>query len=329
MAHEIETFTDGSAAFFSARQDAWHRLGTVTADCLTAEQVMQVAHLGGWNVRKLDLTAHELTADGVRTLRIPDKFATVRTHPVSGNTEYLGTVGTDYEPVQNESSCEVLNYLIDASGAHFETAGSLRGGRETFVTMKLPAEMVIGGVDRLTTYLAALNSHDGTSAFRLIASPVRIVCANTQRMAENTARSSFAIRHTASAKARIAQARQALGLTWRYCEQFQRAAEQMINQTLTLADFERTVDQLWPLDPDPGPRTRSNHQRRHSALRVLFRDAPTNASIRGTRWAGYQSVTEYLDHHAPAKDGDVRAARVLTSGAIAEVKSKAFALFRA
>ena len=35
MAHEIETFTDGTAAFASARTDAWHQLGTVTRDCLT------------------------------------------------------------------------------------------------------------------------------------------------------------------------------------------------------------------------------------------------------------------------------------------------------
>ena len=46
MAHEIETFDDGTAAFFTARTDAWHRLGVTTRDCLTAEQVMTTAKLG-------------------------------------------------------------------------------------------------------------------------------------------------------------------------------------------------------------------------------------------------------------------------------------------
>ena len=27
MPHEIETFDDGTAAFFTARTDAWHQLG--------------------------------------------------------------------------------------------------------------------------------------------------------------------------------------------------------------------------------------------------------------------------------------------------------------
>lgn len=32
MAHGIEIHADGTASFVSAREDAWHRLGTVTQD---------------------------------------------------------------------------------------------------------------------------------------------------------------------------------------------------------------------------------------------------------------------------------------------------------
>src|SRR3954449_3247830 len=74
MAHEIEIFDDGTAAFFTARTDAWHQLGTVTRDCLTAEQVMQTAHLGGWNVRTISLTGSEITDDGVTTVPITDHY---------------------------------------------------------------------------------------------------------------------------------------------------------------------------------------------------------------------------------------------------------------
>ena len=57
-----------------------------------------------------------------------------------------------------------LNHLVDASGASFDTAGSLRGGRQVFVTMCLPETILIGGVDELDLFIAALNSHDGNSA---------------------------------------------------------------------------------------------------------------------------------------------------------------------
>jgi hypothetical protein len=36
--------------------------------------------------------------------------------------DYLGVIGSNYEPVQNEASCELLDALVDESGAHCETA---------------------------------------------------------------------------------------------------------------------------------------------------------------------------------------------------------------
>ena len=70
---------------------------------------------------------------------------------------------------------------------------------------------------------------------------------------------------------------------------------------------------------------------RSDALTRLFVDADTNANIRGTRWAGYQAVTEYLDHAAPVhgkSTADKAVNRALRSidGAVVETKEKAFAL---
>src|SRR3954451_1883386 len=292
---------------------------------------MTTARLGGWNVRTVALTATEITADGVTTLPVPDHFATVRTHPVSGKADVLGVVGAGYTVVQNEQHCELLNLLADEAGAHFETAGSLRGGRETFVTMKLPHSITLQGSqgsDDMELYLAAMSSHDGTAAWRVIVTPVRIVCANTQRMALRNARATYGIRHTGTAQAKIAQALQALGIVWRYAQEFEAAAQQLINSTLVLDEFQAVVDQLWPTDPTDmvGPRAAGIRDRRNQTLGSLFADADTQHAIRGTRWAGLQAITEYLDHHAPARDDTVRATRVLTSHALGERKQRAYDL---
>lgn len=330
MSHDIETFDDGTAAFFSARQDAWHRLGTVTTECLSADEVMRVAHLGGWNVRLLPLTATEITDNGVTTLDVPRHFATVRTHPHTSKPDVLAVVGNDYRVVQNEQHCELLNLLVDEAGAHFETAGSLRNGREVFVTMKLPRTVRLADTDDIDLYLAAMSSHDGTKPWRVIVTPTRIVCANTQRIALRTARASYTIKHTAAARSKIAQARTALGIVWNYCDEFEKAAEQLIQQTLTDGEFQKIIDQLWPYDPDnEGKRARGNRQRRTDTLHHLFTDADTNQGIRETRWAGLQAITEYLDHHAPATSAEVRAHRVLTSETLAAKKQTAYELLAA
>lgn len=261
---------------------------------------------------------------------MPDRYATVRDNPKTKRPEVLGVVGRDYTPVQNEECCELLDLLVDESGAHFETAGSLYGGRNVFVTMKLPEAMTVAGTDRLDLYLVATTSHDGTAALRVDATPVRVVCANTQRAALRRSKAHHAFRHTSGAKRHVTEARQALGLMWRYFEDFERQAERMINESLTLADFEKICRQLWPTEPNPTPRASANASRRHQALRSLFSDAPTQAPIAGTRWAGYQSIVEYLDWAAPAKNDTVRATRaVVTSNASADTKRRAFELVSA
>ncbi|MGI5135421.1 DUF932 domain-containing protein [Streptomyces sp. CA-106110] len=63
--------------------------------------------------------------------------------------------------MQNEEHAEFLNLLADDSGAHFETAGSLKNGRQVFLTMKMPESLAIGGMDRVDLYIAASNGHDG------------------------------------------------------------------------------------------------------------------------------------------------------------------------
>jgi phage/plasmid-like protein (TIGR03299 family) len=326
MAHELETLANGQTAFASARKSAWHQLGQIPDECMTAEDVMTKAWLGGWEVRKIALQGIEVTDKGVTKVDCPDKFMTVRTNPVTGATEYLGVVGEDYTTVQNEQIAELLNLLVDESGAHFETAGSMRKGKSVFVTMKLPKAMEIAGVDRMDLYLAATTSHDGTASLRLDATPVRIVCANTQRMAYERSLGSYVFRHAPTITAKIGEARQALGLVWKHFGVFEAEAEKMINASLTMGEFEKITAQLWPLADDASDIAKNNAKQRTSSLRYLIRDADTQKAIKGTRWAGYQAVTEYIGHFAPATSDTVRATRALT-GKGADLKARAFELF--
>ena len=334
MAHDLETWGGGvSASFVSARRHAWHRLGTVLPAEFTAADAMRHAKLGGWNVRTQALqTTPMLSADGVDTLVVPEHFATVRTNPVTGRPDVLGVVGRGYTPIQNEEHADLLDALVDESGAHFETAGSLKGGRQVFLTMRLPDTMLIGGVDAVDLYIVACNSHDGTSAFRLLISPVRVVCANTQALAIRRAQSSFSIRHTSGARGYIGQARDALGLTFKFAEAFQAEADRLIEQSITDQQFESIVAQLWATDSE-SERSKTITRNRQTALTHLLHDSDTNTAIRGTRWAAYQAITEYTDHVAPIGDkrnpAMARAERVVTSTGVQQLKTRAFDLIAA
>lgn len=262
-----------------------------------------------------------------------DKFATVRDNPFEdGKVDVLGVVGKKYEPIQNEDHADLLDALVDESGAHFETAGSLKDGKQTFITMKLPKHISIGGVDDVETYIAALNSHDGSKAFQFIVTPVRIVCANTQAAAINGAKSRFSVRHTKKgAEGIIAQARETLDMTFKFVETFQVEAEKLIQKSMDEAEFYKIVEKLYVLQDDSSEIVKTRTENNRSKMIELFVDSPTATEIRGTAWAGYQAVTEYLDHFVQVQGRDVdqmanyRAMNVAT-GTSDEMKANAFRL---
>jgi phage/plasmid-like protein (TIGR03299 family) len=320
--------TDGQTSFVSAREDAWHRLGTVLPDAFTAEEAMEHGLLGGWNVRKLPAwTTDDVTG---KPLAMPGRFSVVRSNPVSRATEFLGDVGSVYHPIQNEEHCDFLNTLVDESGAHFETAGAINGGRQVFVTMKLPGYMQVGGVDRVNNYLAAVNSHDGSMPFTFMITPVRVVCENTLNLAFGRASRTFRVRHTRGARALIQQqAREALELTFKYLDEFQVMAEQLINTTLTQQAFEEIIMREFGPAKDAPAATVTRSTNKVDEMARLFADANTQEGIRNTAWAGLNALTEWSDHFSPTRGEDREAARAVNALLYPEFKDQALRLLLA
>jgi phage/plasmid-like protein (TIGR03299 family) len=335
MAHELD-HTDGQYSFADSRTDAWHQLGQQVNHAMNAEEALREAHLAGWDVRKMPLSIPQepvLTEDGVTTppaIEVPDRFATVRTNPINGGIDYLGVVGPQYTPIQNEEHADLLNALVEESGSHFETAGALRGGRQTFITMKLPESMELdgpGGADRTDLYIAATNSHDGSSAFRLMVTPVRIVCANTQSTAISAAVSRFSIRHTSGARSAISEAREALGLTFKYVKAFEEECKRLVEATIEEDEIRTMLETVYRVEKAASERQRDTRQG-HVSGTLKMLTLPTNAAIAGTRYGAYNAVTEYVDHFWPTRGGLAKGVNpeAAVEGEFADLKSRAFQL---
>ena len=341
MSHEIETH-GSEAAFVSARVTPWHGLGTVVDQAMTAEEALKLAHLD-WRVTKQPLYAHigesHFENDSDREpehqhkgslLEVPDKFATVRTNPFTGELDALGVVGKDYTVVQNDENAPFLDALVGESGAHFETAGSLRGGRQVFITMKAPEGLLIGGQDAVDLNFVATNSHDGTSPFKVAVTPTRVVCANTLRAGLAGAKATFSTRHTRYATDRVAEAQKALGIMWDYSKHFQTEADKMVDTSLTDSEFERIVSHLDLFKPAKDETERQQRARLAQLDDVfkVYESSPTNATIAGTRWGGYNAVTEYLDWKYPVRGSETdRMERIATGGWLDKAKQDAYKAF--
>lgn len=326
MAHQIETYGD-QAAFVAARTPGWHKLGTVFTDrdALTVDEALEAAHLD-WTV---DLEPVYAVTTEAGMVHDPRHRATVRTNPFTGEREVLGIVGTSYRPLNNRDAFAFLGALHDESGAYVETAGSLLGGRKVFVTSRFPESMTLdpeGAADVIDLYTLASNSHDGTSSFRLAVTPTRVVCANTETVAFLTAKRTVSLQHRSGLAGQVQEAREALGVTWRYMDAWTAAAEKLIQTTMTDAEWETFLaEHLVPDAEEGAPTVVTNRiDDRRQELTDLWH-GPTNDNIRGTRWAAWNVWTEWLDHIRPTRDGDsTKREEAIVEGIYSADKTRAF-----
>jgi phage/plasmid-like protein (TIGR03299 family) len=328
MAHNIEMFADGTSAFFANREPAWHNLGVVTPNALTAQEALETAQLD-WQVKVSENPVGALVDNKI--LSVPEKFVTYREHPKLG-LGALGVVGNRYTPIQNADAFEFLNYLSDDSGAKFETAGSLNDGARVFMTMKFPESMTIAGVDTINQYIMAINSHDGSSSFTVAVTPIRAVCTNTVRLALNNAVSKISLKHTAGSTAKVQQARETLGVVFRYQEEFEREVNSLLDLSMNEAEFGKFVEKLVPAPhKDASERQKNSIERKRAEITALW-NAPTQKIVAGTAWAAYNAVVEWADWAQTVRGGEnpntVRAERNIL-GATDAIKNKAHALLLA
>ena len=322
MAHRLEQFEDGDTAFFTNREVAWHKLGTVTDGALTAQQALKTAFLD-WEVFKSEepvstmvpmLGKSAMEQGSLEEITYPDKFMTYRYHPKSHKAEALGVVGSRYTPVQNSEAFAFLNSIADESGAVFETAGSIDNGRKVFMTMKMPEGIQIGGVDAIDMYLMAWNTHDGSSSFNVLVTPIRVVCQNTLTAAINSAKQQFLVRHTSGVTDKIEAARDTLKVTFKYQAEFKKIAENLLKQSMADKDFYALVEKVFPIKDEKSPRAVTMAETARATVNGLWK-APTQANIANTKWAAYNAFAEYADWAKPVRDANpdtARAIRIVT-----------------
>ena len=328
---QAETKIDGSRAMFtSGRRPSFTTLGTETKGARTAEEALKEAQLD-WGVYKTDepvnvmIPRSELNKEELRIFA-KDKFMTYRYNPITNEPESLGVVGSRYTPVQNLEAFSLLNNIADDSGAVFDSAGSLDGGKKVFMTMKLPEGIQVGGVDKVDMYLLAWNAHDGSSSFSIHVTPIRLWCQNQIRMIMRTAESSYTLRHTPRVNGKVIAAREALGLTFKYVEEFERQAELLLGEKYSDKEFYRLVETLIPIDEE-NERSRNVAEEARQNLVGLWK-APTQENILNTKWAAYNAVAEYADWTKPVRGNNVDSARAVKTitGLADRFKNKALTL---
>jgi len=286
MAHEIETM-----AYFG--QLPWHGLGTALeeADLYDWQSASKKAGLD-WSVDLVPL----ITAD-------TQAKVTHRAVRRTSDSKVLGVVGPRYAPLQNRDAFGWFQPFLDAKEAALHTAGSLRGGSRIWVLAKLNRDpLVIAQGDEVEKFVLLSHGHDGSLAVRAGFTPIRVVCQNTLSMAHGSDASKLIrVKHTKDVLENLANIREIMDLA---NAEFEATAEQyrlLARKSINQADLRKYVRRVLKVDEE-NPSTRSLN-----IVEEIVRLAETGRgndlpSIRGTLWAGYNGLAEWLTYNRGRSD---------------------------
>ena len=282
MSHLVESM-------FSVRETPWHQLGTVLSDApKSIEYALSAAGLD-WTVRRSTVHLNDGTV-------IPEKRAIVR----DSDGAVLGVVGETYHPLQNVDAFRFFDPIIQDGRGHYETAGSLRGGRIVWVLARLNETFEPVAGDPVCPYVMLANSHDGSRAVQARFTPIRVVCNNTLTAAlarDASPDRAQNVRHLSRMHAHLGEAQRTLGLISANLEATVEIYRAFAERQLRSAEIEAYLRSVVPDNRKAARHTRTENIRTDIMTLIESGRGTEIPGVRGTLWGAYNAVTEYVDHH--------------------------------
>lgn len=268
--------------------EPWSGLGVDVEDgALTAREAI---HLGGldWDVQ-LRKAGCQDPDTGEWQLMNPPFYGVYRTD----NRKQIGKVGSRYSPLQNREVFQFADNLVDDASAKYVRVFSTGGGAKVFALMRFPEDVLIDGEDPHRLYGLLSTAHNGCKATSFHVVLMRVRCCNMVQTAVRGAKHYWSVPHVGSAKGRIQEARDSLGLTFKYVEEFQSTAKWM-------RDCKVRDDRVFATLHDVIP-ARPKTDEVIDQIMELYRTSDVNG-YRGTIWGAYNAFTEYYDHRREVRE---------------------------
>lgn len=265
-------------------------------------------------------------------LTLPDLAATVAYPRDGGQPFALGVTSKRYAIVQNDEALSVGDALSEgrlvALGAYGRPVGA-----KVYAAYELGEGMSIGGGDPYRNFITITTSHDGGGSLVALLAPIRLGCTNqTYATFGRKATPRYSMRHVGRPEAKVEEARRVLGLAQTYLDVFKEECEELLSRSMSTDAFVAYAERLWGVKRDEEGKVTKRSQaladtRLEHLTTILASD--TCEFGRGTAYAGYQAVVEYLDFFGVVRGGDDPQARRqerIMAGELDSAKDRAWQL---
>lgn len=268
------------------REVPWHGLGTKVDEAPNSKEAIKLAGLD-WNVNPTVI----YDANG-------KEISGYKANMRDSDQSILGIVSDRYQIVQNSEAFEFTDSLLD-EGVVYETAGSLRDGKQIWLLAKMPRTTILG--DDVDPYLCFTNSFDGSGAVRVCATPIRVVCNNTLNLALETTKRSWSTRHVGDLAGKMHQAKVTLGLAQEYMKKLDEEADMLANTKLSDSEIESIVSFIFPIDyiKDTKRKIENTNKMRNDFMTCYM--MPDIAQYRNTAYGLVNAASDMAGHMAPSR----------------------------
>jgi phage/plasmid-like protein (TIGR03299 family) len=302
MPHEITVRENGFAEIAFVGATPWHGLGQELTRDASLEDWRREAGLD-WHIKKAPVMYDN---DNVLT-PYPGQHALYR----SDNGAPLSIVSSKYNVVQPVTVLEFFSELVETKGYRLHTAGTLKGGRRIWALAEVGKVEEVVSNDPVAGFLLLATSCDKGLATTARFTSVRVVCANTLAAAERSMQY-VSIDHTQ--RFDIAATHEALGIQTSSFETFMAQARELSRKNISNQKFEQFLQSvLTPVTVGAKYGTLGefdwNTSRAYQAISNLMAGGGRGSElpgVSGTYWGAVNAVTEYFDHHRPARNADLR-----------------------
>lgn len=297
---QIHNLTNSAFGLRDEHGDMWHG-HDIFAGSVPVETALNVLRI---NAVKLPLTYQVPFGPDGDTVTMPVMKGDDPLYGIfDGDTGHCFNAGvTDsYQIHVYEELLDLLCALLD-QGAHDVKIGGVAawGHKQQAMIQVRPAEGVTVGGDKILPWLAAYSSLDSTLATGVKACRTRFQCWNTGRMILGEKNPTYKIKHTRNSQARIAQAREIVGIMFESIPAMVAEIDRFQNVTLTDAQFSRVVDKLFPLVDAAGQplvkNSRTIAEGKRDTLAGMWKNDPRVRDYTGTVWGAIQTVNTAVTH---------------------------------
>ncbi len=305
MAHELTIRENGYAEMAFVGKTPWHGLG---------QELDQNADMATWRkAAGMDWTIKSAPVDfacitDTNSVAISRDFAGQNVLYRSDTGMPLSVVTNRYKPVQPYEVLEFFDTLVKESGFRLHTAGTLFGGKRMWALAETGKFGEVSNGDGIGGFLLLSTSADRTLSTTARFTTVRVVCNNTLSMATNDKSHCVSFTHATKfdhdlMRAKLGKAVENFGAFMEMAKFLRTRQMNSIQAKKFITNLMLKSDQ-WD---DDLAITNMQKSKGYNKILSLFGSDAKGANMAGhTRWGMLNAVTEYMDHHLPARTPDAR-----------------------